>query len=70
MTDQERIEQLENEREILLKGYEIIFQTNEYAKLSEMREAIHEIGKFYPNEPEPKRIVQVLDLVKGFFRES
>jgi hypothetical protein len=70
MTDQERIEQLENEKEILLKGYEITFQTRDYAKLSEMREVMHDISRAYPSEPEPKRIVQVLDLVKGFFRES
>jgi hypothetical protein len=70
MTDQERIEQLENEKEILLKGYEIIFQTRDYSQLLAMRQAMTEIGKIYPSEAEPKRIVQVLDLVKGFFRES
>ena len=68
MTDQERIEQLENEKEIPMKGFEIIFQTRDYAQLWEMREAMHEISKRFPEEAEPKRIVQVLDLVKGFFR--
>ena len=70
MTDQERIQQLESDKEILLKGYETIFQTGEYDQLCEMQEAMQKISHMYPNEQEPKRIVQVLKLVKGFFRAS
>jgi hypothetical protein len=70
MTDEERIAILESDREILLNGYKIIFQTGDYDKLCEMQDAMQKISHMYPTEPEPKRIVQVLRLVKGFFRES
>lgn len=70
MTDQERIEQLENEKEILMKGFEIIFQTKDYDKLCEMQDAMQKISHIYPTEPEPKRIVRVIQIIKGFFRAS
>lgn len=68
--DKKRISELESEREILLKGFETIFQTKDYQDLCSMQTAMEQISVLYPEEPEPQRITQVLKLVKEFFRAS